>query len=352
MKGAAFVAALLAAGALAAAAAPRAAVKVRMSVDEDPIVLRLARSLGYLDREGIEVVAVDLEKISGEDYLMQEPLVQGRIDASYHWFNHAVFGARHGFPVKAVMLFNDAPGMTVMVADRVKGEVKSVADFKGRNVAEGAGYGTKSVITNWLAVRAGLPPHSYTPVMLGKEGRQEAVIRGLQQGTVDVMTFQEPVTSALQATGMVTTLYDLNSGESTARVLGAPFPAQSLLMSPKYIAAHPATVQHLVNALVRTMRFINTHSAEEIAARLPDDYFAGKDRAAEVKLIADTLPTFAKGDYSLPPAAVRLATRINLDAAFDGSVEGRWRATGDRSRVQAEALYDNRFVEKAMRAIR
>ncbi len=338
-------------GASSFAATAARPAQVRMSVDEDPVVLRLAKSLGYLEQEGIEIVTVDLEKISGEDYLMQEPLVKGKIDASYHWFNHAVFGARHGFPVKAVMLFNDAPGMTVMVANRVKGEVKSVADFRGRRVAEGAGYGTKSVITNWLAVKSGLPAHSYTPVMLGKEGRQEAVIQGLHDGTVDVMTFQEPVTSALQATGLVTTLYDLNSAESTRRVLGAAFPAQSLLMSPQYIAAHPGTVQHLVNALVRVMRFINTHSAEEIAAKLPADYFAGKDRAAEVKLIADTLPTFAKRDYSLHADEVKLAARINLDADFDKSVEGQWRATGDKSRVHEKALYDNRFVAKAMRDI-
>jgi len=352
VKAAAFVAALVAACSLVAGAASRAPVQVRMSVDEDPIVMRLAKSLGYLDQEGIEIVTVDLEKLAGEDYLMQEPLVKGRLDASYHWFNHAVYGARHGFPIKAVMMFNDAPGMTVMVANRVKGEVKTVADFRGRNVAEGAGYGTKAVITQWLASRAGLPPGSYTPVMLGKEGRQEAVINGLREGTVDVMTFQEPITSALQATGLVTTLYDLNSGESTARVLGAPFPAQSLLMAPAYIEAHHDTVQHLVNALVRTMRFIDTHSVDEIVARLPADYFAGKDRAAEVKMIAATLPTFAQKNYALPPKAVALVTRINLDAGFDASVEGQWRATGDKSRVHASQLYDNRFVEKAMRDIR
>src|SRR5207237_2130677 len=118
-----------------------------------------------------------------------------------------------------VMVFNDAPGMTVMVADRVKGEVRGVADFKGRRVAEGAGYGTKSVITNYLAMKAGLPAHSYTPVMLGKEGRQEAAIQGLKEGTVDVMTFQEPVTSALIGTRMVSVLYDLGSATSLARVL-------------------------------------------------------------------------------------------------------------------------------------
>jgi NitT/TauT family transport system substrate-binding protein len=325
---------------------------VRMSIDEDPITIRLANSLGYLRQEGIEIVPVDLEKLAGEDYLMQEPLMKGQIDASYHWFNHAIFGARHGFPIKAVMVFNDAPGMTVMVADRVKGEVRGVADFKGRRVAEGAGYGTKAVITNYLTGKAGLPPHSYTPVMLGKEGRQEAVIQGLKDGTVDVMTFQEPVTSALKGTKMVSVLYDLNSKESTAKVLGAAFPAQTLLMSPRYIAAHPDTVQHLVNALVRAMRYINTHSADEIAAQLPADYFAGKDRAAEVQLIRDTLPTFAKGDYSFSPAAVKLVTEINVTSDFDKSVEGQWRATGDKAKVHPAGLYDNRFVQKAMKEIK
>jgi len=347
----ALIASLVAAVALTASAADKVA-QVRMTIDEDPITLRLAASLGYLAQEGIEIVPVDLEKIAGEDYLMQEPLMKGQIDASYHWFNHAVFGARHGFWVKAVMVFNDAPGMTVMVANRVKGEVRSVADFKGRRIAEGAGYGTKSVITNYLAAKAGLPARSYTPVMLGKEGRQEAVIQGLKDATVDVMTFQEPVTSALIDTRMVSVLYDLNSKDSTAKVLGAAFPAQTLLMSPRYIEAHPDTVQHLVNAMVRAMRFINSHSAEEIAAKLPPGYFTGKDRQAEVRLIRDTLSTFAKDDYSFSPAAVNLVAEINLNSAFDKSVEGQWRATGDKSKVRPEALYDNRFVKKAMKDIK
>src|SRR5438552_18932749 len=117
---AAMAAILLAACALLFAAEGKV-IPIRMSVDEDPITLRLAKSLGYLAQEGIEIVTVDLEKIAGEDYLMQEPLVKGQIDASYHWFNHAVFGARHGFPIRAVMVFNDAPGMTVTAADRVEG---------------------------------------------------------------------------------------------------------------------------------------------------------------------------------------------------------------------------------------
>ena len=346
-----FLACLAVAFAAAVPALSAPLTKVRISIDEDPIVVRLAQSLGYFAAEGIEIVPVDLEKLAGEDYLMQQPLIDGRIDASYHWFNHTVFGARHGLLIEAVMVFNDAPGMTVMVANRVKDVVHGAADFAGRNVAEGASYGTKSVITGYLAQKAGVPRHGYAPVMTASEGRLEAVLAGLRQGSVDVMTFQEPVTSALQASSMVTTLYDLNSRASTAKVLGAPFPAQSLLVSPKYAAAHPATVQHLVNAFVRAMRFVNSHDADAIAAKLPPGYF-GKEREARLAYIRATLPTYASGDYSIPPAGARLVVDVMRSSDFDASDEGRWRAGGDDTKVRADRLYDNRFVLKAMREIR
>jgi NitT/TauT family transport system substrate-binding protein len=343
---------LVAAGFAPASFAAQALTQVRMSIDEDPIVVRLAESLGYFKSEGLEIVPVDLEKITGEDYLMQEPLVKGQIDASYHWFNHTIFGARHGFPIQAVMVFNDAPGMTVMIANRIKDEVHGAADFSGRHVAEGAEYGTKAVITGYLAQRAGLPRHAYTPVMAASEGRQQAVLNGLKQGEVDVMTFQEPLTSALRQSGLVTALYDLNSPESTAKVLGAPFPAQSLLMSPVLIQTHPGTVQHLVNAFVRAMRFVNTHSPDQIAAQLPADYFKGKQRQAAIEYIRDTLPTYAKGDYSFSAASVELVIDAVMSSDFDQSQEGRWRATGDNANVRADHLYTNRFVEVAMKNLK
>ena len=326
-------------------------VRIRLTVDEDPIVVRLAESLGYFKAEGLDVVRVDLLKVSSEDYLMQAPLLKGDIDASYHWFNHAVFGARHNLPVKAVMVFNDAPAMTVLVANRVKNQIKSAADFKGRNVAEGAGYGTKSVLTHYLARRAGLSPDSFTPVMLEHEGRQEAVIKGLQAGQVDIMTFQEPITSALEATGLVTTLFDLNSKTSTAKVLGAAWPAQSLLMAPAFISAHPDTVQKLVNAFVRTMRFINAHTPDEIIARLPADYFTGKDRAAEIDLIKRTMLSLAQGDYSFSPESVRLVVDTVQGFAFDDSTEGQWRRGAENPTVDPTQLYTNEFVTRAMREI-
>lgn len=321
-----------------------AAIKVRISIDEDPIVVRLAESLGYFKQEGIEIERVDVEKITGEDYLVQEPLVKGQIDAAYCWFNHAIYGARHRLAVQAVMLFNDAPGMKVLVANRMKDKIAGASDFRGKRVAAGAAYGMKSVLTRYLSKA------DFTPVLTGKAGRLEAVVEGLKAGVVDVMTFQEPISSALLSTGLATTLYDLDSGASTAKALGAPFPAQALLVAQRTLEQNPEMAQRLVNAFVRAMRFVNSHSADAIAARLPEDYFAGKDRRAALSLIRAALPSFSKGDYSISRAEAQLAVDVNLSSSFDQSDEGRWRATGART-VRVENLYTNRFVERAMKAI-
>ncbi|MFI5356606.1 MAG: ABC transporter substrate-binding protein [Opitutales bacterium] len=336
-------------GASLALRAADAPVPVRLATDDDVFVADLGNALGYFAAEGIEIVPVKVESFQPDDYFLQAPLHQGQIDACVHWFQHTVFGARHNLPVTAVMVFNDAPGMTVLVANKVKDQIHSAADFKGRRVAKGAGYGTKSVITNYLARRAGLTPTDYTPVFLQNAGRLAAVVQGVHEDAVDVMTFQDPITAALLDTKLVTPLYDLTTRESTTKVLGATWPAQSLLLAPEYLAAHPDTVQHLVNAFVRTMRYVNTHTAEQIAAKLPASFFAGKDRDAAIRLIAWTLRTYAHGDYALDDASVRLETEVLTTSTYDDSIEGTWRAGIENpAPVDPESLYNNTFVTQAM----
>lgn len=328
------------------------ATKVRMTFDDDMVVTQLADSLGYFRQEGIEIVPVDLLSIAKDDYLMQEPLMKGQIDAAEHWFNHTIFGARHGLPIQAVMMLDDAPAMKVIVANRVKDQIHSAADFKGRVIAEGAGYATKAVITGYMAHQAGLPRKNYTSINHPTEGRLGLVLADLQADKLDVMTFQEPITSGILATGRATTLYDLTTREGTVKALGTAFPAQSILVSPQFIREHPDTVQHLVNAYVRAMRYINSHTEDEIIAQLPASYVNGKDRATQLKSIKASLPSYAKGDYAFPADAVHLIVDAMLWAKFDQSEEGIWRATGDASQVNADDLYTNRFVNAAMQQIK
>ena len=68
-------------------------------------------------------------------------------------------------------------------------------------------------------------------------------------------------------------------------------------------------------------------------------------------MIRASLPTFARGDYSVSPEEAQLAVDVNLSSVFDQSDEGRWRGSGDVSRVRAADLYTSRFVSRAMNAI-
>ncbi|MDD3179023.1 MAG: ABC transporter substrate-binding protein [Opitutaceae bacterium] len=340
----------------AMALAPRPAaespVKIRLSDNGDFMVPLLAQGLGYFQQEGLEMIRVKIADVAPTDFQMQEPLNKGRIDASFHWFQHTIFGVRHNYPVKAVIMLSDAPGLKIMVANRVKDQIKSAADFKGRNVAEGMGYAAKSMLTNYLAQKAGLPSRSYTSVFPETAGRFEAVTKGLNEGKVDIVSFMEPLSSAILATNKVSTLYDMTTREGTVKALGAPLPAISILMAPSYIEAHPEIVQRLVNVFVRTMRYINTHNADEIAAKLPATYFTSKDRQAEIDFLRNTLPNYARGDYSFTPDAVQMAIDTIRSSSFDKSEEGVWRATVENPHVIPEQLYTNEFVEKAMREIR
>ena len=346
-------AALLAGGGSFSLTPARAADKttIRLSII-DPLFTELGKSLGNFDREGIAIEVVEVETISPEDYLMQEPLVNGRLDASYHWFQHVVFGNRHNLPLKAVLKVCDSPGMKVLVANRLKDTVKGPADFKGRNIAEGAGYATKSTLMNLMASQAGLPPGSYTPVNQEVEGRLDHIVQGLKDGKVDVLAFMEPMTSSLLATKQVTVLYDLTNKAGTKQALGDEWLAQCVFVSDNFIAAHPDTVQHLVNAYVRTLRFVNAHTAEEIAAMLPAAYFTGKDRATEVARIGKLLTNMARDDYRFTPSAAKLVFDTMLASKFDESEEGKFRRTGENDHVTVESLYTNRFAEKAMREIK
>ncbi len=325
-------------------------MKLRLSINE-PLIPQLAVGLGAFAQEGLEIEVVKAESVSRGGYLIQQPLVDGKLDASLHWFQHVIFGARHGLPLKAVMMVADTPHLKIVVSNRVKHQVTSAADFRGRNVAEGAGYATKSLITSFLAHRAGVSREAYHTVGQQAEGRQETVIRGIRDGSIDIASFMEPMTSAIAATGEVTTLFDLTTRAGTVQALGAPWPSHCLFLGMDFIEKNPATVQRLVNALVRAMRFANRHTPGEIAARLPASYFAGKDRAAEIARIAKTLPGYARDNSAFARSDLQPMVDAVLWSRFDDSVEGRFRAGGAKT-LRTEDLYDNRFVEEAMTAIR
>jgi NitT/TauT family transport system substrate-binding protein len=345
----------LAVGGLLAALAPAKAENIKVKlVNDDCLIIPLAQKQGYFTQEGLDVSVVKGEEYtpSHDDYDTQIPLNTGELTADLNWFHHVMYGAANNAPVKAVVLIQNAPGMKIMVANRVKDQIKSAADFGGRNIATGALFSTKTYLTQYLMIKNGADPKKCASIGVENAGRYNVVSKALDDGTVDVLTFMEPMTSKILQTGKVSVLYDLSSAEGTAKAFGTYWPAQSLFFASNFVEQHPDVVQHLVNAFVRALRFVNSHTAEQIVAALPDSYFEKADHAARLQEIKLALPTFARSDYSFSPEAVKLVRDAVFISDFDGSAEGQWRLRAKKVPINLNEVYDNRFVQKAMTEIK
>jgi NitT/TauT family transport system substrate-binding protein len=117
-------------------------------------------------------------------------------------------------------------------------------------------------------------------------GAGNTFLAAMQKGAIDGGMTTEPTVSRALATNLAKILIDMRTIEGTREVLGGTYPAASLYMNEAWVNAHPDETQKLANAFVKTLHFIDTHSAEEITQKMPKDYYAG-DRAAYVKALAD-----------------------------------------------------------------
>jgi NitT/TauT family transport system substrate-binding protein len=126
-------------------------------------------------------------------------------------------------------------------------------------------------------------------------------------------------------------LVDMRSVEGTKAALGGTYPASSLYVQAAWADSHKADAAKLAHAFVRTMQFIHTHSAEEIAAKMPDDY--QKDKPLYVSALKASLPMYTV-DGKMP--ADGPATVLKVLAAFNPSVKGK--------HIELGKTYTNEFV--------
>jgi NitT/TauT family transport system substrate-binding protein len=353
---------LLALAALPTTAAEKIKVRLAPMPGMGQVVPQLAVGLGYFEQEGLAVEMVSAMEWIDEDWLSADLLNNGTIDAEVNWFHRVVYGTGNGQPLKAIVLLEDSPGMKILVANQLKDQIKDAADFKGRRVSCAAGFSTKRYLTELITARAGvaLKDITFMPDEFQTHRPAPDLIKALRNRETDVLTIMDPVLRSVEESGMMALLYDLTNREGTKAALGEVWPARCLFVSPKFIEKNPVATQKLVNAFVRTLRFMNTHTAEEIFAKLPLSYFdphTNNDhykeyRAAEKLKVTRALSTFTKGNFAMPPAAAAFATKVTLSADFDDTPEGKYRKSARAGHVVATELYDNRFVEQAMQAIK
>ncbi|NIA53037.1 ABC transporter substrate-binding protein [Massilia sp. TW-1] len=289
---------------------------------------KLAEQLGYLKETGL-----DIELLSEPAGVNAETeMLSGAAQCVVGFYDHTIDLQARGKMVESVVQFSQAPGEVILVSKAASAAIKSPADFKGKTLGvTGLGSST-NFLTQYLAARAGVKYSEFTTLPVGAGS---TFIAAMGQGKIDAGMTTEPTIARLTSTNAARVLVDLRSIKSTVAALGGPYPAASLYMQTSWVNSHKAEVQKIATAFVKTLRYINTHSAKEIAEKLPPEYYAGNKQ-----LYIDALDSGKQmftPDGVMPPEGP--ATVLKVLATFDKAVEGKT--------INLSGTYTTEFVKAA-----
>ncbi|HEY9103044.1 ABC transporter substrate-binding protein [Chitinimonas sp.] len=303
-------------GALTAAGSAFADDKIIIMVGgiEKQIYLpaRLTEELGYFKEQGLDVeLQSEPAGVNAENQMLA-----GAVQGVVGFYDHTIDLQAKGKAAISVVQFSQAPGEVELVSAKLANVIKSPADFKGRSLGvTGLGSST-NFLTQYLAAAHGVKPSEITPVPVGAGN---TFIAAMKQGRIDAGMTTEPTISHLLKEGEAKILVDLRTPEGTQKALGGLYPAACLYMPTAWVNTHRTQVQKLANAFVKTLKFINTHSAADVAAKMPADFYAG-DKAGYIAALAGSKTMFT-ADGRMPVSGP--PTVLKVLQAFDKEVQGK-----------------------------
>ncbi len=224
----------------------------------------LAQQLGYYKKYGVNMqLSTEVDGGVGAE----DAMASGQVDMAGAWYNHTIDFQTKGKSVEAIVQLSGAPGEREMCGKN--SGVHSAADFAGKTLGvTDLGSGTDS-LTKFLAAQKGLKVSQIHRLAVGAGATAIAAIQG---GSAQCVMTTQPTVTALEQKGLAYSAIDLATTAGATQALGGAWPAASVLARTDWVNSNKATVQKVVDALVDTMHWINTHSAADIADKLPQSY--------------------------------------------------------------------------------
>lgn len=315
-----------------AAPASWAAEKVTVGVGGVALMVylptALAKAKGYFAEEGLDVEILD---IKGGGSQAASALIGGSVDFSANAIDHAIKAKVQKKDLVAVHSHVRLPVMGVVVANKYKGEIKSLADLKGRPLGVTSPGSQTHMVLGYLLAKSGVKADDVKIIGAGGSTMPLAI----EKDSVHAGMMVDPFFTAFLKQGKGYALVDMFTTKGTVDAMGGEVQGTTLLTRPDVIAKRPATVQKMVNALVRANKFIVGSSGEELAKALP------KDLSGDLKLYAES---FEHAREAFPPDSLvsreGVARVIETMRVFEAVPAGM--------KIEPESLFDNRYVLKAL----
>ncbi|WHZ12676.1 MAG: ABC transporter, substrate-binding protein (cluster 10, nitrate/sulfonate/bicarbonate) [Burkholderiaceae bacterium] len=262
---------------------------------------KLTEALGYFKDEGLNVELQS--QPAGVD--AENQLIAGAVQGVVGFYDHTIDLQSKGKETEAIAVFCKVPGEVEMVSTKAAPTFQSMADAKGKTLGvTGLGSSTE-FLTRYLALRKGVESKEYSLLPVGAGN---TFIAAIKQDRIQAGMTTEPTVSQLLKTGEAKVLVDMRTEDGTKEALGGVYPAASLYVSNSWAESHKEQATKLAHAFAKTMQYIHTHSAEQIADLMPRDYY-GNDKPLYVAALKASLPMFTT-DARMPAGGPETVLKV------------------------------------------
>src|SRR6266511_1307520 len=291
--------------------------------------LSVTERLGYFKDAGLEVEIADVQ--SGARAL--QSLVGGSADVGVGTFDHTIQMQAKNQPVVAVVQYGRYPGFVLSTIASKPIAYQGPQSLKGLKIGVTSPGSSTHFMAAYMLVRSGLKPDDASFVATGVTS---TAVAAAKRAEIDAIVSSDPMISLMQSEGLINVVADTRTPEGTQAVYGGPYPGGVVYATPDFIAKNPRTVQAVVTAFVRALKWMSIHSAEDIVKAVPEEYALG-NRDVYVRALAASQAMYSP-DGRFVPGAVDTAYQVLK--VFDPSVAA--------ATVELSKSYTGAFVERAL----
>lgn len=289
----------------------------------------LAQALGEYKKAGVDVEIVDFK--GGSQSL--QAVMGGSADVVSGYFDHCVNLAAKGQNLQSFVVYDRYPGFALVVSPKHTAEINSIKDLANKKVGVSAPGSSTDFFLKYMLSKNGVDPNSVGVIGVGLGA---TAIAAMEQGNIDAAIMLDPAVTVLQGKHKdLKIISDTRTQKDTQAVFGGDYPGGALYTKADWIEKHPKETQALTTAIVNTLKWIHSHTPEEIADKMPPE-LVGKDKAGYVAALKNTLPMYSETGRMDPKGAAAVL------AVFSQSSPEVAKANIDLSKT-----YTNKFVEAA-----
>jgi NitT/TauT family transport system substrate-binding protein len=289
----------------------------------------LAHQLGEYKKAGVEVNLVAFK--GGSESL--KAVIGGSADVVSGYFDHCVNLAAKGQHLQSFVVYDRFPGLVLVVSPKHNDTVKSVKDLANKKVGVSAPGSSTDFFLKYLLSKNGVDPNAVAVIGVGLGS---SAVAAMEQGQIDAAVMLDPaVTILANKYKDLKILSDTRSQKDTLAVFGGEYPGGALYTKADWIAAHPKEVQAMTNAILATLKWIHSHTPEEIAEKMPPEY-VGNDKATYIAALKNTLPMYST-DGKMDPKGAQAVLAVFSQSSPDVK----------KANIDLSKTFTNKFAEEA-----